>query len=76
MSINHTSKCDDCNSKNHTDAWQEIGETVHFDGGKAGTTDYAFFQCTKCGSAWVKVRDSGGLGGHGTFYHSLTERFF
>ena len=76
MSINHTSKCADCTSKKPTDAWREIGGTVHIDGGKAGDTDHTFFQCSRYGSVWVRVRDSGDFDGHGTFYHSLTERLF
>lgn len=38
-------------------------------------TEHSSFQCSKCGSIWMKIEDSG-AGGHGRYYHRLTERFF
>ena len=71
MSIKHKSNCESCN-----DSLEEIGQPVHIDGGRSGDTDHTFYQCRECGALWVRVKDSGGLGGNGTFYHSLTDRFF
>lgn len=71
MTINHKHNCKSCN-----ETLKEIGDPVHITGGKEGDTDHSFFQCSKCGSIWVKVKDSGGLGGNGTFFHSLTKSFY
>lgn len=76
MTIQHTGKCQSCENKTPAESWQEVGSQVHLQGGKVGDTHHTFYQCNDCGSAWVKVQDQGGLGGNGTFYHSLTERFY
>ncbi len=76
MAINSTGKCDSCANNEPSDICQEIGQSVHINGGREGDTDHAFLQCTACGSVWLRIRDSGGLGGHGTFYHLLTGNFY
>ncbi len=55
---------------------RKIGDGVHIDGGRAGDSDCTFYQCSECGSVWLKVQDSGGLGGKETYYHSLIRTFF
>ena len=76
MTINHKRKCRACTENVRSESLEEIGTPVHIDGGRSGDTDHTFLQCKECGSVWSRIRDSGGLGGHGTFYHSLTERFY
>ena len=76
MTINFKGKCATCESKKPSDSWREIGSQVSIHGGKEGDTHHTFYQCSECGSAWIKIQDQGGLGGNGTFYHSLTERFY
>jgi hypothetical protein len=57
---------------------QPIGEPVELRvsvGRGHDMTEHFFLQCSKCGSVWVKLVDSG-AGGHGTFYRRLTEGMF
>jgi len=76
MTINRTGTCDTCNGDRPADSWEEIGTQVHINGGKVGDTHHTFYQCKNCGSAWIRIEDQGGIGGNGTYYHSLTERFY
>ena len=76
MTINFTDKCESCSAGIPSNNCQEIGQSVHIDGGRAGDTDYRFLQCNSCGTIFLNVRDSGGLGGHGNFNHVLTNTFF
>jgi hypothetical protein len=59
-----------------SDNLAEIGSQVHIDGGMVGHTYHTFYQCKDCGSVWVEIQDQGGVGGNGTYYHLLTERFY
>ena len=76
MTINYNSKCNSCANKTVSDSCQKIGQQVHINGGIRGDTDHIFYQCNLCGSVLVEIQDRGGLGGHGTFYHLLTEKLF
>ncbi len=76
MAIKHSESCDSCKSNTPSDSWIEIGLQVHIEGGIEGDTNHTLYQCGDCGATWIKIVDQGGIGGHGTFYHSLTERFF
>ncbi len=76
MTINHNGKCADCTAGNPSTSCVEIGQDVHINGGRAGDTDHSFLQCQSCGSVLVRIRDSGGLGGNGTFYQVLTRGLY
>ena len=39
------------------------------------STIYTFYQCKKCGSVWIEIRESG-AGGHGHFFNNLTESYY
>ena len=41
----------------------------HIQGGRAGDTTYTYYNCPDCDALWTKIRDSGGLGGHGSYWH-------
>jgi hypothetical protein len=74
--ITHQHTCEGCKAKKPSSSWKPIGETVHINGGRAGDTDHSFFQCKDCGTMWIEVKDLGGFGGKGTFYHPLTDKFY
>ena len=76
MTIVYTEKCADCAAGKRSEACIEIGQDVHINGGRGGDTNYKFLQCQACGSVLVRIRDSGGLGGNGTFYNVITRELF
>lgn len=41
----------------------------HIPGGKEGSTTYTYYTCEGCGRKTTNIRDHGGLGGHGSFWH-------
>ena len=50
------------------DSWEQVGKPEIHEGGRGGDTIYTHYRCNLCGSRWLKTRDSGGLGGHNTFF--------
>ena len=74
MTIRHTTRCEDC--KRDPDALTEIGEGVIIRGRREGDTSHAFYQCSMCGSVWMKIEDRGGNEGRGQFWHRLTHGYF
>ncbi len=60
--------CKSCDGKKPADSWEQIGEPEFNAGGKGGSTTYTHYRCNLCESRWLKIRDSGGTGGHGTYY--------
>lgn len=77
--ITHTGKCEGCKAaeeKAPSETWQPIGEEVYIRDDFAGDTSHVLLQCTVCGSGWIRIRDMGGRGGKGTFYHPMTNRFY
>ncbi|MDJ0862114.1 MAG: hypothetical protein QNJ82_07735 [Gammaproteobacteria bacterium] len=74
MTIRHTTRCGDC--KSDPDALTEIGEGVIIRGGREGDTYHALYQCSMCGSVWMKIEDRGGTEGRGQFWHRLTHGYF
>ena len=38
-------------------------------GGRGGDTYYHYYTCSGCETEWTLIRDRGGLGGHGSFWH-------
>ncbi|WDD90331.1 hypothetical protein Bsp3421_000156 (plasmid) [Burkholderia sp. FERM BP-3421] len=72
------SACNSCSKEQTTKQLQPIGRQVTIAtsvGRGHDQTDFAFAQCEKCGSVWVKYVDSG-AGGHGTFWKRLTAGLF
>jgi hypothetical protein len=65
--------CAECSSEKFPNTAKPIGQDVQV--GMDSPTDFSFYQCSKCGSVWVQIRDSG-RAGHGTFRRRLTERLF
>lgn len=77
MTIEHRTKCDKCkNNEFPKQIVEQIGNPVNVSAGKVGDSYYTFFQCLECGSIWLNVKDCGGLGGKGSFYHLISDRFF
>ena len=67
--MSNQTECESCNGPKPADSWKQVGEPELQHGGKGGDTTYSHYICNICGSRWVKIRDSGGLGGNETYYH-------
>ena len=67
-------KVQDC--KSDPDALTRIGEGVIIRVGREGDTYHVFYQCSMCGSVWIKIEDRGGTEGRGQFWHRLTHGYF
>ena len=74
MTVRHTTRSEDC--KSDPDSLTEIGEGVVIRGGCEGDSYHAFYQCSMCGSVWMKIEDRGGTGEHSHFWHRLTHGYF
>ncbi len=66
--MNDKIECESCEGSKPADSWEQIGEPELHEGGRSGDTTYTHYRCTLCGSRWRKTKDSGGLGGNGTYY--------
>jgi len=75
MGIKFNGKCHDCSNKAFSKNRNEIGSQVNIVS-NIGDTNHTFYQCCVCGSLWIKIQDQGGISGKGTFYYSLTEKFY
>lgn len=77
--MNSRGTCAECRSEApKSKKWKAVGEPVvcRVSVGRGyDQTEHSFYQCSECGSLWVKYEDSE-AGGHGTFRKRLTEGLF
>lgn len=60
------SECNECGAQ----LIEDQSMRHHIPGGKEGSTTYTYYECGGCGQLWTNIRDHGGLGGHGSFWHN------
>lgn len=76
LTVRYEGRCADCEAVNVSEHLQAIGEDIHVSGSRECTRTSSHYSVGDVGSFWLRVRDSGGLGGNETYHHYLTTAFY